>query len=113
MILLKISQFKSSESSSKVIKLKRQFTSRPDIGGCNLPNKKDFDKAYKKLLKSYKESLPIDFKPKIKSRNTKVSSTVGSDDGCSQCNCITGICGVDCNNNSASFKCNTNCCFKK
>jgi hypothetical protein len=77
-------------------KLKSQFNSKPDVEGCNLPETKDFTKAYRKLMKKYSESLPKDSKTKIQSRRTQIWSTVGKDDGCSNggCKCFDGACGT-------------------
>jgi hypothetical protein len=82
-------------------KLKSHFNSKPDVGGCNLPDSKDFTKAYRKLMKGYNESLPKDSlskstSPKIVNRRTQISSTVGKDDGCSNggCKCFGGACGT-------------------
>ena len=58
-------------------KLRTQFKSTPDIRGCNIPNKKDFDKAYTKLKDNYSRTLPKD-KPMFISKNTQLSSTVSS-----------------------------------
>ena len=99
-------------------KLKTHFNSNPDVSGCNLPDSKDFTKAYKKLMKKYRESLPKDslskaISPKIVSRNTKIYSTVGQDNGCSSggCECKEGNaynCGVTCSNKS----CRSSCAYK-
>ena len=80
-------------------KLKSHFNSKPDVGGCNLPETKDFTKAYRKLMNEYRESLPKDSLskstlPKLVNRSTQIYSTVG-DDKCSVCQCQTlDICGT-------------------
>ncbi len=79
-------------------KLKSHFNSKPDVSGCNLPNKKDFVKAYRKLMKKYSESLPKDSKPKIQSRSTQIWSTVG------QNTCSNGGCSCQ---KGDSFSCGT------
>ena len=84
-------------------KLKTHFNSKPDVGGCNLPDSKDFTKAYRKLMKKYRESLPKDSlskstSPQVVSKNSQIYSTVGQDNGCSSgsCQCPGGDCGVTC-----------------
>ena len=95
-------------------KLKTHFNSKPDVGGCNLPDSKDFTKAYRKLMKKYRESLPKDSLSKstssqVVSRNSHIYSTVGQDNGCSSgsCQCQRGsyACGVTCNSQNAGKTC--------
>ena len=100
-------------------KLKSHFNSKPIVGGCNLPLTKDFTKAYRKLMKGYKNSLSKKSNSKIINRDTQIFSTVEGNTACSQCGCAPGAvypCGVKCNAPSAgSLVCSTdnNCCFKK
>jgi hypothetical protein len=92
-------------------KLKSHFNSKPDVGGCNLPETKDFVKAYRKLMKEYKDSLPKNSKsksttPKIVNRITQIYSTVG-EDGCEYCPCTEDNfdCGVKPDAKSANGCC--------
>ena len=94
-------------------KLKTHFNSKPDVTGCNLPDSKDFTKAYRKLMKKYSESLPKDSlskstSPQVVSRNSQIYSTVGQDNGCSSgsCECKTHTgCGVTCNAKTRASEC--------
>ena len=95
-------------------KLKTHFNSKPDVGGCNLPDKIDFIKAYRKLIKKYRESLPKDTlskstSPQVVSTNSQISSTFVPEDGCGdgQCKCKGGeyACGVTCNKKSGASEC--------
>jgi hypothetical protein len=108
-------------------KLKSHFNSKPDIGCCNLPETKDFTKAYRKLMKKYSESLPKDSlskatSPTIVSRNTQIYSTVGQDAGCAIGGCAcknlpSFPCGttkpgdkcLSCNNKGGKATCFTKC----
>ncbi len=88
---------KFDDKTSK--KLKTHFNSKSDIGSCNIPNLKDFTKAYKNLMKEYTDSLPKAISPKIVSRDTQITSTVGNDGaGCDNqlCDCLGGGCVCKC-----------------
>jgi hypothetical protein len=93
-------------------KLKSHFNSKPDVGGCNLPETKDFTKAYRKLMKKYSESLPKDSlskstSPQIVNRSTQILSTVGGPPSY-QCGCaFDQYGGVTGNRPSAGICCNS------
>ena len=100
-------------------KLKTHFNSKPDVGGCNLPDSKDFTKAYRKLMKKYRESLPKDSLSKstssqVVSRNSQIYSTVGQDNGCSNggCQCTEFILRLDCGTKNPGDKCGA-CAYDK
>ena len=91
-------------------KLKSHFNSKPDVEGCNLPETKDFTKAYRKLMKEYRESLPKDSlskatSPKIVNRSTQILSTVGQDDGCKDGGCQCSFSVDGCGTTKPGDKC--------
>ena len=103
--------------NGKSDKLKTHFNSKPDVGGCNLPDSKDFTKAYRKLMKDYIKSLPKDTlskatSPTVVSRNTQIYSTVG-EDGCANggCTCVNAlVVGAPCGTKNKGNKCSA-CAF--
>jgi hypothetical protein len=79
-------------------KLTTSFLSRPHVPTCNHPNSRDFNKAYRKVITEYKnslskETLSKETLPKVKDTKTQVTCTtsVGGSVICSCGHDETGI----------------------
>ena len=97
--------------------LKTHFKSKPDNQWCNIPNSKNLNKSFEKLLKKWRKTAEKNGdKRKIVNKNTQIVSTVGSSScSSSSCSCSNTFFG---GNGGCGFSCETGtnkkpCCRSK